>query len=417
MKRKLAFVVQRYGMEVNGGAETLSRELVEHLNDEYEVEVLTTKALEYTTWEDYYTADVEQLNGVAVRRFGVEKPRDIKKFGRFCGKVLDNPNHTQEQEDKWFDMQGPETPALVNYIDQHQDDYCVFIFMTYLYYTSVMGLTKVAKKAILIPTAHDEPPIYLRRFEELFHMPKALFYLTHEEQEFVEKKFHNEDILNNSGFGGSGIEVPDNPDKQRILKEHNITDYIVYAGRVDQSKGCAEMFKFFLKYKRRHKGDLKLVLIGKPVIRIPHSRYILSLGFVSEECKYDVMAGAKMLIMPSPFESLSIVVLESLALSVPILCNGKCEVLKGHCERSKAGLYYHNYNEFETELDTMLASSQLRAEMGERGKAYVSEYYTWDKVKSRFVTLIEQVIASEDATEGTAVDAVVEPEDNEYEER
>ena len=45
MKRKLAFVVQRYGLEVNGGAELLSRQLVEHLQQQYDIEVLTTKAI------------------------------------------------------------------------------------------------------------------------------------------------------------------------------------------------------------------------------------------------------------------------------------------------------------------------------------------------------------------------------------
>ena len=393
MKKKLAFVVQRYGMEVNGGAETLARELVEHLNDIYDIEVLTTKAIEYTTWENYYTADEEQINGVTVRRFDVDQPRDVKKFGKFCGKVLEH-EHTAEQEEKWFELQGPHTPSMIDYIEAHSDDYDAFVFMTYLYYTTVMGLPKVASKSVLIPTAHDEPPIYLKRFEDIFTKSKAIFYLTHEEKEFVEAKFHNAAIINNGGFGGSGIEIPENTDSNRMSCEHQVDEYIIYAGRIDTSKGCNQLFKYFLKYKRHNKNQVKLVLIGKPVIRIPRNKNIISLGFVSEQEKYDLMSGAKALIMPSAFESLSIVVLESLALGVPVLCNAQCEVLKGHCERSKAGLYYHDFNEFESELNKLLDSEQQRNAMGQQGISYVQENYTWDKIRNRFVAMMDQLFAA-----------------------
>ena len=127
MKRKLAFVVQRYGLEVNGGAELLSRQLVEHLQQQYDIEVLTTKAIEYTTWKNEYTNDVDVINGVTVRRFGVDKPRDLNRFGKFSGKVIGNPEHTMEQEEQWFEMQGPHVPELIDYIKDHADDYEAFI--------------------------------------------------------------------------------------------------------------------------------------------------------------------------------------------------------------------------------------------------------------------------------------------------
>ena len=119
-----------------------------------------------------------------------------------------------EQEEQWFEMQGPHVPELIDYIKDHADDYEAFIFMTYLYYTTVKGLPLVKDKAILISTAHDEPPIYLKTFDTLFQMPKALFYLTVEEKKFVERKFRNERIINNDGYGGSGVEVPDTIDSQ-----------------------------------------------------------------------------------------------------------------------------------------------------------------------------------------------------------
>ena len=391
MKRKLAFVVQRYGLEVNGGAELLSRQLVEHLQQQYDIEVLTTKAIEYTTWKNEYTNDVDVINGVTVRRFGVDKPRDLNRFGKFSGKVIGNPEHTMEQEEQWFEMQGPHVPELIDYIKDHADDYEAFIFKTYLYYTTVKGLPLVKDKAILISTAHDEPPIYLKTFDTLFQMPKALFYLTVEEKKFVERKFRNERIINNDGYGGSGVEVPDTIDSQFCKNKYGIDNYMVYAGRIDEAKGCKELFDYFLRYKKENQNDLKLVMMGKPVIPIPKSDDIVSLGFVSDQEKFDVMSGAKFLIMPSPFESLSIVVLEAMTLSVPVVVNGRCDVLKGHCVRSNGGLYYKSYYEFEGCVNYMLTHPDTAAGMGANGRKYVDANYTWEKITDRFIDIVERV--------------------------
>lgn len=391
--KKVAFVVQRYGAEVNGGAETLARQMAEHLNKEYDVSVLTTKALDYITWEDYYKEDYEVINQVKVRRFPVDKPRNIKEFSRLCKKVLDNEKHTLAMEEEWFDKQGPYSPRLIQYIKDNKDNYDVFIFMTYLYYTTVKGLPAVKDKAVLIPTAHDEAPVYLKTFREIFNMPRGIFYLTHEECEFTQKLFNNSNIINNNGYGGSGIEIPDSVNADFIKDKYGIEDYIVYAGRIDVSKGCKELFKYFKKYKRHNKNNLKLVLIGKEVMKVPHNSNIVSLGFVSEQEKYDVMAGARALIMPSAFESLSIVVLEALGLGIPVICNGKCDVLKGHCKRSGAGIAYEDYRQFEAAINRVIneigSDEDLCRTIRNNAMEYVRNNYTWDIIMKRFNEVIE----------------------------
>ena len=366
--KKVAFVVQRYGAEVNGGAETLARQMAEHLNKEYDVSVLTTKALDYITWKDYYKEDYEVINQVRVRRFPVDKPRNIKEFSRLCKKVLDNEKHTLAMEEEWFDKQGPYSPGLIQYIKDNKDNYDVFIFMTYLYYTTVKGLPAVKDKAVLIPTAHEEC-------------------------EFTQKLFNNSNIINNNGYGGSGIEIPDSVNADFIKDKYGIEDYIVYAGRIDVSKGCKELFKYFKKYKRHNKNNLKLVLIGKEVMRVPHNSNIISLGFVSEQEKYDVMAGARALIMPSAFESLSIVVLEALGLGIPVICNGKCDVLKGHCKRSGAGIAYEDYRQFEAAINRVIneigSDEDLCRTIRNNAMEYVRNNYTWDIIMKRFNEVIE----------------------------
>ncbi|MDD5829905.1 MAG: glycosyltransferase family 4 protein, partial [Lachnospira sp.] len=289
------------------------------------------------------------------------------------------------------DSQGPECPELIEYIKDNKDNYDVFVFMTYLYYTTVRGIAEVADKAILIPTAHDEPTIYYNVYKDVFTKPAGLFYCTEIEKNFVENKFHNENIINNGGFGGAGIELPCNIKRDEFKNKNNISNYIVYVGRIDTHKGCHYLFDYFTKYKRENDNGLKLVLIGKSVMDIPDRNDIINLGFVSDEVKYNVMAGADALVLPSEFESLSIVVLESLALGVPVIVNGKCEVLKQHCVISRAGTYYTNYDEFAKQLNDMICDSKMREDMGKHGVQYVDQYYRWDKIIDSFSQMVEKV--------------------------
>lgn len=396
MKKKIAFVVQRYGLEVNGGAELHCRQLVEHMNyaynDSYDIEVLTTKAIDYVTWKNEYKNDNDIINGISVKRFGVTQKRNNSEFNRISAKVIGRP-HDDAIEEEWFDSQGPFCPDLVDYIRNYSAEYDAFVFMTYLYYTTVKGLPEVKDKAILIPTAHDEPPIYLNYFNKLFHMPKGIFYNTEEEKKFIEGKFHNADILNNQGKGGVGVEVPEKIDTESFLKKHKLSNYMVYVGRIDEAKGCKELFKFFERYKYENRDkDLKLVLVGKPVISIPKRDDIISLGFVTDEEKFAAIAGSEFLIIPSRFESLSMVALEAMCLKKPILVNGRCEVLKGHCVHGNSGLYYKNYYEFEGCVNYILEHKRESSLMGENGLSYVDRNYKWDVITTRFNDMLQKVI-------------------------
>lgn len=101
------------------------------------------------------------------------------------------------------------------------------------------------------------------------------------------------------------------------------------------------------------------------------------------------MAGARALVLPSEFESLSLVVLESMALGVPVLVNGKCEVLKAHCENSRGGFYYKNYEEFCNYIERLLPDSAERDEMCRNAKDYVNRGYSWEHTVGEYRKLIE----------------------------
>ena len=130
--------------------------------------------------------------------------------------------------------------------------------------------------------------------------------------------------------------------------------FAIYIGRIDENKGCAELFDIFQRYAAVFPRGLDLVLIGNAIMPIPdHPRSTTSAS--SDEDKFDALAAADFLIMPSYFESLSMVALEAWALGRPVLANGRCDVLKGQCIRSNAGLYYESFEEF---AETLRAESE-----------------------------------------------------------
>ncbi len=388
MKEKIAFVCQRYGLEVNGGSELHCRQVAERLTGLYDVTVYTTCAVDYVTWANVYPAGEETINGVRVKRYRCLWGRNQKIFNLISSMVYPDPEHSDKLEEEWLNQQGPYCPELHEALRREHGEYRKVFFMTYLYYTTAKGLPLGFENAMLIPTVHDEPPVYLRCYEKVFGNAKGLVWNTQEEKNFAVSRFP---FLSDTpgDIVGLGIEAPAGalPEIPAELKDQR---YLVYAGRIDENKGCREMFDYFAAYKRRNPGDMKLVLLGRPVMEIPEDPDLISLGFVSEEMKFAVMKNALALVLFSRFESLSMVVLESMLMGRPVLVNGQCVVLKGHCVRSNAGLSFENYPEFEAELNYLLSHPEEYEIMRRNGIRYVKENYQWNVIVEKYKRLIEQ---------------------------
>ena len=390
MKKKILFVVQRYGLEVNGGSEAYCRQVAEKLSEIHDVSVLTTCAEDYVTWKNKYNEGIEVINNVTVIRKKVKKPRNQKEFLKVMEK-LNNEKENRKLGEEWEKAQGPYSPDLIKFLEENKNNYDSFIFMTYLYYSTYFGIKVAPEKSILIPTAHDEPTIYYKIFEEVFNIPKAILYLTEAEKRFVQNKFRNENIY--SDVIGVGIDINENVPDINLEETFGIKDeYVVYIGRIDESKGCKEMFEYFLEYKKYYNNNLKLVLAGKSAMEIPKNKDIVALGFVSEEEKVSLIKKSRLLILPSKFESLSLSTLEAMYLKVPVLLNGKCEVLKDHVILSDGGLYYENKWEFIETLNFMIRHPKIMKKMGENGIKYVENSYKWDVVIKKLEKAIEFII-------------------------
>lgn len=384
-KKKIAIVNQRYGMEVNGGSEYFTRMLAEHLCQIYEVEILTTCAEDYVTWKNVYPCGTEWINGVLVRRFPVSKIRHPYRFRLFSKLLRVLPMEWEWMERIWVREQGPYAPELLQFLEEKQAEYDTFLFVTYLYYLTWSGLPKVAEKSILIPTAHNEPYLYFKIYQRIFTLPRAIIYLTEEEKQFVHQVFSNYKIPNI--VAGMGIEVPKHVEPERFREKYQITgDYLIYLGRVDEGKNCRQMFEYFIRYKQEQKRELKLVLAGKTVMEIPEHPDIIYVGYLEETEKYHAIKGAKALWMPSEYESLSIVVLEAMALGVAVLVNGACEVLKGHCIKCGIQGVYYDYHSFQKEVKRKWKTENLDAE---KEQEYIKEHYSWKQLLSKYRQIID----------------------------
>jgi hypothetical protein len=133
MTMRLGFVVQRYGLEIAGGAEYHCRLIAERLRRHAQVEVLTTCARDYITWANHYPEGEEVLNGVRVRRYPVEATRDDWRYSAATASVLGRvacvePGQvdpavlklaTEEASLGWLHEQGPRSPGLVAALEDH----------------------------------------------------------------------------------------------------------------------------------------------------------------------------------------------------------------------------------------------------------------------------------------------------------
>jgi len=388
---KLAFIVQRYGLDVCGGAELHCRVLAEHLAKYFEVEVLTTCAKDHATWKNEYKEGTEKINGIAVHRFKSDKERDMNEFGELSGKIF-NKSHGLSEELDWMKLQGPYCPGLIQYINNNKDSYDYFIFFTYLYFLTYFGIRIAPEKSLFIPiAASDDLPIRLELFNDVFNLPKAIIYSTVEEKESINKRFNNSSIP--SITIGVGVDIPKDIKSNRFRKRFGIDkEFILYIGRIEEGKGCQELFDHFIRYNNETKSNLKLVLMGKSTMKIPEHKDIIPLGFISEnEGKFDVIDACALLIQPSPYECLSLVLLEAFSMKKPVLVNGKCKALKFHCLNSNAGLYYENYDEFKEALDLLLSDKNLRRKMGLNGKKYFNANYTWDAVEKAYLNFFKRL--------------------------
>jgi len=416
---RIAFVVQRYGAEILGGSEYHCRLIAERLASRHQVEVLTTCAADYITWKNEYPEGADRVRGVTVRRFANARTRDIQAFNRYSEWIFNNP-HSRDDETEWLRQQGPWCPALTEYLEKNHHQYDVLILFTYLYAPTVLGARVAPHKTILVPTAHDEPAIHLDLYKELFSLPAGMAYNTDVERRFLTTHFSIRAVEEETV--GCGVDLPhsqppardaapgertataDGPGEDEAAaddasptfrphlahrgaifrRRHRLHGpFVLYGGRIDPGKGCEELIEYFSTYVQEN-GDASLVLMGVKLMPLPEEPFIRFAGRLSDQERLQALEAATVVVVPSPYESLSLLALESFAVGTPILANARSEVLVDHCHRSNAGLFYADRDEFTECLKLLVADHRLRAAMGRNGRHYVRQNYRWDVIIGKY---------------------------------
>ncbi len=431
---RVAFIVQRYGAEILGGSEYHCRLVAEHLSGAHDVEVLTTCAREYTTWENAYPEGTDRVRGVTVRRFKNAQTRDLESFNAYSDWIFANDHSAQDEQD-WLKQQGPWCPALIEYLERTHASYDALVFFTYLYAPTVLGLRVDPRRSVLVPTAHDEPAIRLNLFKDVFSLPAAIAYNTAMERGFLRHRFsigaRTQEIV------GCGVDLPpyldpspsqhstnggeleddpesgygDNEDGEEngssfsgdldggsrsergavFRRRHRLYGpFALYGGRIDAGKGCEELVEYFSSYVEL-RGDATLALMGVKLMPIPEEPFIRFAGMLPEIERLEALEAASVVIVPSPYESLSLLALESFAVGTPILANARSDVLTGHCQQSNAGLYYANREEFVECLTLLMGEDGLRTRMGQNGQAYVRSNYSWNVILEKYEKMMKSV--------------------------
>lgn len=398
MTRKIAIVVQRCHERLAGGIEMHAWQYAQLLSADYQVEILTSTALDYMRWDNDLKAGIEQREGITIRRFHVARGRTpyfhalhrnmLDAFARSSGNPPDARYCWPEAlEEEFIRAQGPNCPEMLVHLAEHGDEYAAVLFMPYLYPPTLDGIRVMSHRRWgLVPALHDEPPAYLKTFARMARSAPRILWNTPAERRLAGR------IWNVDSGNITAMTVA----TERVTPAQEAKPYLLYCGRIDVSKGCAQLLEGFAEFKAAHpKSDLQLVLTGNDVLGVGDRADVRYLGFVEEQRKFELMAGAVAFVQPSPYESLSIVLLEAMAQGTPVIVNGQCEVLVDHVETSGSGMVYRNPREFIAAIASIgTLSAEKRRKQGEKAREYVLENYSREQITARLKAEVEALASS-----------------------
>jgi len=389
---KIAVITPWFSDSISGGAERFAGGIAKSLQDAgNEVEILTTCGKDsFWPWDkDYFKEGIYYIEDYTVRRFSL-RSRNKQLYDELMGKLISTKELTYVEEMQLL-LETVNSDSLNHFIVDNASDY-IYLFIPYLYGTTYWGSKLVPERSFIIPCMHDEDMAYFKVIGDMFQRVAGIMFNTLEEQQFT-TKLHNISI-DDTIVSGGGVEVNFTPNPDVFKKKYGITeDYFIYVGRQVSGKNVPQLIEFFNNFTLRNKGETKLLFVGQGeeqiIEMIKSSPNIIHIGEVNDQEKYDAIAGSLALIQPSLMESFSIVIMESWLCEIPVIVHELCEVTKGHCDRSKGGLYYKDNDSFNNLLKKYVNSPDILAEMGKQGLKYVEQYYTWAKTADRISAFLK----------------------------
>ena len=367
-RAKVTVVVQRYGSHIIGGAEAHARMVAERLAERADVEVLTTCTRDHLTWENVDPPGVEHEGAVVVHRLPVRRPRRMRDFNRLSSRVFGQPSDLVTEE-HWIEAQGPQVDGLDEALAARRATTDAFIFFTALYGPTVHGLPLVADRALVVPTAHDEPPMAFHVYNDVFCRAACLLCNTPEEERFIRRRSPG---VSRSRVVGVGVEAP--PTEPSRFRETFGLDgpYVLYVGRLEEGKGVGDLVRLHQRVVRHFHDAPSLVLAGAGDLSAKGHK-LVKVGRLDEQAKWDAMAGALALVVPSRYESLSLVTLEAFAVGTPVLGNSASDVVAGQLSRSLAGATF-SLDDVESFIAALTVVGEARETLSARASAFANRH-------------------------------------------
>jgi glycosyltransferase involved in cell wall biosynthesis len=391
-KGRLAFVTPRYGEGVVGGSESVLREAAQGLVERgWEVDILTTCAVDHHTWANAHPPGEFVEEGVRVHRFPTVHDGDKLMRDTIEGRIQLGLPVTPDEQRLWLNGTF-RVPELFHHLLVHASSYRAVVLSPYLFWTTVSCAVVAPEKTIVMPCLHDEYYAYLEIVRPVLSDPAQVWFLSEPEHELG----HRLAELAPHFVTGAGVHVFDRGD---AAKGRELTGtsrpFVYYGGRREGGKGWFELLGAFTRAVVEYGADLDLVTTGVGPVEpagIVADR-VHDLGMLDYESLPHVFAAAAAFVLPSKNESFSRVIMESWLAGTGVVANAGSAVVAWHCERSGAGITYADPDELVQAMVLLGEQPEVLRALAPSGREYVLREYTWPVVLDRMEAALAELPA------------------------
>lgn len=390
LRSKVAVVAFRYGAGFVGGAEASLRKIVNTLSAAgHHVEVFTTCTDSESQWDNHLPDGTATIDGVAVHRFRLDA-HDRAKHLATVRNILENEGKVAADVEAAYLRHSIHSSRLIETLQRRIDDFDAVLTGPYLFGLTYQAARAFAQKTILVPCFHDEPYARLKVWQQTYGRVGSILYHSRQEQAFAESELG----LNHPAAVcmGTVLDTVTRGDPKRVTAVMALrVPYLVYCGRYSIQKNFPRYLEYARRYAAERPDRCAFVFMGEGEIAVPREAWAHDLGFVDEQTKRDVLAGAAALVQLSQLESLSLVALEAWAQGAPVIAHEKCAVLAAHLHACGGGTAVADFASFAAALDDLWARPELWRAMGQQGQRYVHEQYI---DKEAFLRTLEEAMCA-----------------------
>jgi glycosyltransferase involved in cell wall biosynthesis len=386
MRRRIAFVSPRFGAEIVGGAEAVVRGIALGLLERgWDVEVLTTCAVNPYTWANELPPATRLDEGLVVRRFPNVLATSASKEHAVHGRIYYGERPPLDDQVTWLNALF-RNPGLFEEIWRRRDEFDAFVFAPYLFWHATVCMPAVADRSVLMPCLHDEVYARMDVMRHVLSLPASVWFLSGPEHDLAHRLGP---VTPQHSVIGSGMDVPEFYEPDEFRSEYGIdAPFVLYLGRREVDKGWPWLVEVF----SRTKSPVKLVSAGAGEADVlPRLRgRIVDVGLLSMEQRNNALAAALAYVQPSLMESYSRTLMESWLAGTPALARKGSAVVEWHVHNCGGGFSFSTPRELSGLLGRLVSDPELPGRLGAQGREYVLENYRWERV----LDLIEADLAS-----------------------